>query len=138
MPLEKIRLTTTLNRLRAARACAPSYKYLIKRLGGPSFDRDAPINLLTILDYNGVADCLWALRATEENCEAVARLMAADFAAEALPIYEREFPNDPWPRDAIAAARAFAHGEIEMGGEDKISVSLTLCIDKATEADGYV
>jgi len=33
---------------------------------------------------------------------------------------------------------AFSHGEIEMGGEDKISVSLTLAIDKAIEADGYV
>ena len=76
----KITLTTTLNRLRAAGACESRYAHLLRALGGTSLDHDAPINLLTILEHNGTEDCLWALCATAENCDQVARLMAADFA----------------------------------------------------------
>src|SRR5579872_851256 len=86
------RLTTTLNRLKAAGACAPRYEHLVRCLGGVSFDHDSPINLLTILEHNGTEDCLWALCATAENCDTVARLMAADFAEAVLPIFERERP----------------------------------------------
>ena len=105
-------LTTTLNRLREANACTERYQHLLKALGGPKFDHNAPINLLTILDSNGVDDCLWALQATEQNCDVVARLMAADFAEAVLPIYEKQYPKDQRPRAAIEAARKFARGEI--------------------------
>jgi len=109
---ERIRLTTTLNRLHAAGACTSRYEHLVKALGGVTFDHDAPINLLTILEHNGAEDCIWALCATVENCDRVARLMAADFAELALPIFERQYPNDGRPRAAIAAARAYAREEI--------------------------
>jgi hypothetical protein len=105
-------LTTTLNRLKTARACSDKYAHLLRALGGTSFDHDAPINLLTILEHNGIDDCLWALRATVEDCDRVARLMAADFAEAVLPIFEREYPDDGRPRAAIAAARLYARGEI--------------------------
>ena len=108
-----VRLTTTLNRLRLAGACAPRYEYLVRALGGVSFDHDAPINLLTVLRHNGVEDCLWALCATEQNCDQVARLMAADFAEAVLPIFERERPSDVRPREAVNIARAFALGRID-------------------------
>jgi hypothetical protein len=107
-----VRLTTTLNRLKAAGACRERYAHLVKALGGTSVDHDAPINLLTILELNGTEDCLWALCATEQNCDQVARLMAADFAEAVLPIFERELPNDMRPRQAIQAARYFAVGRI--------------------------
>jgi hypothetical protein len=106
-----MKLTTTLNRLREAQACADSYARLMKKLGGASFDHDAPINLLTILEHNGVDDCIWSLRATEQDCDTVARLMAADFAEAVLPLFERECPNNDRPRKAIEAARAFAQGQ---------------------------
>ena len=105
-------LTTTLTLLRENNACASGYAKLLAGIGDPSFDHDAPINLLTILDTNGVADCLWALCATQQNCEKVARMMAADFAELVLPIFERERPTDMRPRDAINVARAFALGSV--------------------------
>ena len=105
-------LTTTLNLLRKAGACKDRYKHLVKALGGRNFAHDAPINLLTILAHNGVEDCLWALCATAEDCDKVARFMAADFAEAVLPIFERERPGDDRPRKSIAAARALARGEI--------------------------
>ena len=105
-------LTTTLNRLRASGACQARYAHLLRALGGTSFDHNAPINLLTILEHNGVGDCLWALQATVEDCERIARLMAADFAEMVLPIYEQQYPGDTRPRAAIVAAREFALGHI--------------------------
>jgi hypothetical protein len=108
-----MRLTTTLNRLRDAGACRERYAHLVRALGGTAFDHDAPINLLAILEHNGTEDCLWALCATAENCDTVARLMAADFAEAVLPIFERERPNDRRPRVAIETARRFARAEVE-------------------------
>ncbi|MBJ3783817.1 putative immunity protein [Devosia sediminis] len=37
-------------------------------------------------------------------------LWAAGYAARALPVFERQHPGDPGPRDAVAAGRAFAEG----------------------------
>ena len=107
-----VKLHTTLNRLQAAGACAGRYAVLLASLGGPSFDHDAPINLLTILESNGVDDCLWALCATAENCDQVAWLMAADCAELVLPTFERQYPDDRRPRAAIEAARGFALGTV--------------------------
>ena len=42
-----------------------------------------------------------------------ARLFAADCAARVLPIYEKEYPGDDRPRNAIRTTRAFARGEID-------------------------
>ena len=106
-------LTTTLNRLKRANACRDRYAHLVRALGGVGYDHDAPINLLEILRHNGLDDCLWALRATEQDCESVARLIAADCAEAVLPIYEGEHPGDARPRAAIIVARAYARGEID-------------------------
>lgn len=54
-------------------------------------------------------------RRVETWTETTARLFAADCAEMVLPIYEREYPDDDRPRLAIAAARAYAHGEIDSG-----------------------
>jgi hypothetical protein len=84
----------------------PRYKFLRESLKGIE-DNDS-INLLTILESNGLDDALWTLQATAENCDKVARLMAADFAEEVLPIWKK-YSDDPRPKLAIQAARDFAH-----------------------------
>jgi hypothetical protein len=43
-----------------------------------------------------------------------ARLFAADCAEDCLPFWERYYPDDDRPRKAIAAARAYARGEIDL------------------------
>jgi hypothetical protein len=45
--------------------------------------------------------------------ERTARLFAADCAERVLPLFEQRRPDDDRPRQAIAAARAFARGEID-------------------------
>ena len=104
-------LTTTLKLLRKNHACTLLYKVLLTALGA-DYPRDKPINLLTILEHNGLDDALWALRATAENCDKAARLMAADFAEQALPIWLAAYPDDHRPELAIQAARDFANGLI--------------------------
>jgi hypothetical protein len=108
--VQPILLTTSLYRLRKYGACSARYAHLRNKLGSEYWDK-TPINLLTILTHNGVEDALWALCAVEQDCEQIARLMAADFAESVLHLYEARHPNDNRPRLAIAATRAFAVGK---------------------------
>jgi len=103
-------LTTTFKLLKAEKACESGYKKLRKNLKG--IEINEPINLLTILESNGFDDALWALRATEQNCDRIARLMAVDFAESVLHIWTAQYPNDNRPALAIQAARNFANGLI--------------------------
>jgi hypothetical protein len=105
-----MKLTTTLDLLHKAGACTSGYKTLITALGA-EYPDEKPIDLLTILDTNGLDDALWALCATAENCDMVARLIAADFAEQVLPIWQK-YSKDDRPALAIQAARDFAHGRI--------------------------
>jgi len=106
----EMKLTTTLHRLRIAEACTRGYEKLKKAIGD-DFPDDRPINLLTILESNGLDDALWALRAAVEDCDKVARLMAADFAEQVLPLW-RAYSENKAPELAIKAARDYAHRRI--------------------------
>ena len=103
-------LTTTLDLLHKAYACTSRYKVLCAALG-TDYPHDKPIDLLTILGSNGLDDALWAMCATEQDCEKIARLMAADFAEQVLPIWTK-YSQDTRPELAIKAARDFANGLI--------------------------
>ena len=58
--------TTTLKRLRKNNACARGYDLIASHVG-PDFGGD--IDLLTILEVNGLDDCIWAFRATDGGTE---------------------------------------------------------------------
>jgi hypothetical protein len=55
-------ICTTLNAIRAHNPCADRWAKLLAYLGKTGAD-DEPLSLVTILDSNGLADALWALRA---------------------------------------------------------------------------
>jgi len=111
-----MKITTSFEKLKSNHACTERYRHLGKALGGiTKYGRRTPINLLTILETNGVDDCLWALRATNEDCESLCRLMACDFAEAVLPVFEKHHPNDMRPRKAIETARKYAKGESTTG-----------------------
>ena len=112
--MKKTKLTTTFQRLRDAGACQGGYRKLAKHLGGvDAYGMDKPINLLVILDSNGLDDTLWCLRATEQDATKIVRLFAADCAESVLHHYESLVPNDDRPRKAIQAARDHANGLID-------------------------
>jgi len=109
-PGHKVVFTTTLNAIRDNRPCAAGWRKMLAYLGKTEAD-DEPINLLTILESNGVQDMLWALRCVDHpDLERVARLIACDFASAALCIYDK-YPDDPRPRNAVEVARRYANGE---------------------------
>ena len=130
--IETVVLTTTLYSLRKHHACDSRYGHLVSALGTDYGDK-TPINLLAILEHNGVDDCLWALCATAQNCDMVARLMAADFAEVVLPLYEGQHPRDARPRAAIQVARDCAHGHI---GDAARSAAEAAARDAAWSAAG--
>ena len=47
-----------------------------------------------------------------------ARLFACDCAERVLPIFEKQYPNDFRPRNAILASRKFANGKISKNSMD--------------------
>lgn len=86
-----MKLTTTFNKLKLADACGQEigsnkgYDQLANYLGGVSnYGKDKPINLLTILDSNGVDDCLWCLSATVEDSKEISIKLANEFADHAV------------------------------------------------------
>ena len=62
-----------------------------------------------------------------------ARLFAADCAERVLPLFEQRHPDDIRPRQAIAAARAFARGEID---QQALTVAWDAAGAAAWAADG--
>ena len=107
-----MKLTTTLNKIRDFSPCTSGWKKLLSHVG-TDFDPDAEINLLTVLESNGVGDMLWTLRATEQDSKRIASQLAIEFAEQALPIFEKRRPDDLRPRQAIQAARDYLDGKID-------------------------
>src|SRR4030042_3328466 len=105
------RLTTTLNRIRAASPCSDGWTKLLKHLGKTAPD-DVVIDLLTILESNGTQDTLWCLRATIEDSHHACGELACRFAESVLHIFENKYSDDTRPREAIQAARDFVAGRI--------------------------
>lgn len=98
------KLTTTLARIREHSPCREGYAKLLRHLGKTEAD-DAPIDLLVVLESNGVQDCLWCLRATVEDSRPVAVALAIRFAESVLHVFEEARPGDDRPRKAIEAAK---------------------------------
>lgn len=96
--------TTTLNKIKKHSPCGDGWEKLLKFLGKAEAD-DEPLSYLTILESNGLDDCLWAARADDsEDADKFWRLLACDFA-------EHMNPTDPSSINAIAVARKFANGD---------------------------
>ena len=103
-------MQTTLNKIKLHSPCKDGWEKLLNHLNKTQSD-DEPLELITILESNGLNDTIWAMRAVEEKNKEI-RLFAADCAELVLPIYENKYPDDDRPRKAIQAARDYANGLI--------------------------
>lgn len=108
-----MRLTTTLKIIQNKKLPKKMLAHLKRNLGA-RFRENKEINLLTILDSNGVKDMLLCLSATIQDSRDVASQLAIEFAEQALPIFEERHPSDDRPSKCIQAARKFKKGEIEV------------------------
>ena len=100
--------TTTLNRIRegspeSGRACEEGYAKLLKYIGKTKAD-DEPLDLLTVLDSNGLDDALWVLSYAMPD-DRLARHFQAWCAERVLHLFEAQRPNDTRVRDQIAMLR---------------------------------
>ena len=95
---------TTLNAIRAHCPCTDGWKKLLTHLGKTEAD-DEPLDLITVLDSNGLDDALWCLRAVE-GCDREIRLYAVWCARKV-----KHLMTDQRSRDAPDVVERYAHGE---------------------------
>lgn len=104
-------MTTTLDRIKDNHPCGDGWRKLIRSLNKTKAD-DASVSIRHIIESNGIADAIWALRAVDGHDREI-RLYVAWCAEQVLPIYEKEYPNDNRPRLSIQAAKDYANGLID-------------------------
>ena len=97
--------TTTLNAIRAASPCKDGWEKLLSYLGKTKAD-DEPLELLTILDSNGLDDALWVLSyAMQPEHDRLSRHFQAWCVERVLSLFEAKHPGDHRVRDQIATLR---------------------------------
>jgi hypothetical protein len=110
-------ICTTLNKIRNHGPCEDGWRKLLKHLGKTEAD-DASLPLLTVLDSNGLDDCLWCLRTVPEHdkewrlfavwcARKVQHLMTDPRSLSALDVAER-FANGLATQEELRAARVAA------------------------------
>ena len=121
-----MKAVTTLSKIRAQSPCTSGWTTLLKGLGKTAAD-DEPLELVRVLEINGLYDALWALRACD-GIDKAARLFACDMAASVVHL-----TNDARCDTAIAVARRFAHGTAT---SDELAAAWAAAWDAAWAADG--
>jgi hypothetical protein len=109
-------MNTTLNKIKSHRPCKDGWEKLLTYLGKTEADDDE-LSIATIIESNGIADAIWALRAVDGYDKEI-RLFAADCAESVLHLYESKYPGDDRPRKAIQTARDYANGLIYAAARD--------------------
>jgi len=121
-------LTTTLTKIREHGPCADGWKKLLDGLGVKRTNKK-PLPLERILEINGLDDALWALRAVDGHDNAI-RLYACYCAKYVIDIYEKKYPNEKRPRNAIETAEKFAHGNVT---KDELAAARAAARDAARD-----
>jgi len=96
-------MKTTLNKIRSHSPCVNGWEKLLTHLGKTKAD-DEPLDLLTILDSNGLDDTLWCFRAVEGYDKEI-RLYAVWCARQV-----QHLMKDPRSINALDVAERFANG----------------------------
>ena len=124
--------TVTLKQIRKHSPCQDGWEKLLKHKGKTKADND-PIKFSEILENNGLDDALWCLRALPKEHRSKIRHLAADYAERALPIFEKTYPDDKRPREAIQGVRDYVEGKITLD-ELKVFRRAAYAADAATYA----
>jgi hypothetical protein len=97
-------MKTTLNKIRLHSPCTSGWTKLLKYLGKVQAD-DVELDLLTVLESNGLDDALWCLQAVD-GFDREKRLLTVAFAREV-----QHLMTDPRSIAALDVAEKFARGE---------------------------
>jgi len=94
---------TTLNYIRAADPCKDGWTRLLSHLGKTKADNE-PLDLVTVLDSNGLDDALWVLSYAMPD-DRLSRHFKAWCAEQVLHLFEAEFPGDSRVLEQVAMLR---------------------------------
>ena len=123
--------TTTLAAIRAASPCESGWKKLLAALGKTKADSE-PLDLLTVLNSNGLDDALWVMSFAMPDAR-LARHFQAWCAEQVLHIFEAVRPDDRRVRDQIEMLRRDDATEAE---RDAAWASAMDAAEAARDADG--
>ena len=105
----------TYEEMMALKPCREQAKAVTKLLGGAKTWNGKKISAREAVKAGvSYSDLVWAASTQARNDKDVERrlrLWLADCAAHVLHIYEKDYPDDRRPRDAIVAGRAYARGD---------------------------
>ncbi len=98
--------------IEALNPCTETFQRITTNLGGKWEDK---ITARAAVKAGAtLSDLIWVVSALgDKDIESLLRLWSADCAAHVLHLYEREYPTDMRPRDAIKATRQFTRGQID-------------------------
>src|SRR5574337_420951 len=114
--MEKIKLITTLNNILEFSPCSEGLDKFLKYVGR-DFPKDKEINLLTILESNGIDHFFWCFKTLKNNKKEefkILSLICADIAESTISIFESKYPKDNRPKKAIEAIRLFVDEKISL------------------------
>ena len=128
-------LHTTFAKAREAGACPSSYRKFAEFKGGvKAWGENNPFPLSEVLEVCGLDDALWCLRIVIEPADREVRLLACDYAERVLSIWEKRFPDDKRPRQAIETSRRFAEGKAT---RDELVKAEAAAVEAAVEATAW-
>jgi hypothetical protein len=122
--IEGLTMKTTLNKIRKHHPCADGWAKLLAHLGKTKAD-DAELDLLTILESNGLDDALWCLRAVE-GFDREKRLYAAWCARQV-----EHLNPDPRIKACNDVAERFANG---LATDGELAAARDAACDAARDA----
>jgi hypothetical protein len=119
-------ICTTLNKIRAYRPCGSGWIKILKHLGKTESD-DEPLSLLTILDSNGLDDCLWCCARVAPEHDSEWRLLAVKYARQVQYLMA-----DQRSINVLDVAERFAKGEATA---EELKAAQTAAQDAEQEAE---
>ena len=124
--------TTTLAAIRAASPCESGWKKLLAALGKTKADNE-PLDLLTVLNSNGLDDALWVMSFAMPD-DRLARHFQAWCAEQVLHIFEAVRPDDRRVRDQIEMLRRDDATKAERDAADAAAWAAARAAEAAAEA----
>lgn len=122
-------MKTTLNKIRAHTPCADGWTKLLEHLGKTKAD-DERLDLLTVLDSNGLDDTLWCFCAVDGYDREI-RLYGVWCARQV-----QHLMTDQRSIDALNVSERFANGDASIEELDSARASARAAADAAMDSAG--
>jgi len=105
-----MKISTNKEELKKLEACSSGYEVFVKAHG------ESTVTLSQCLKSNGWDDVWWLISETfdqfSDQQKIDLRLLGCEYALSVIDNFEKKYPKDKRPREAIEASKALANGEM--------------------------